>query len=82
MADYNKFDPRVDSLVVETRTVFADDVQGLSPEDRHWLSAAIHKTPALARKISYERTHTGFIREIQVGADDVARLYDAKLSAR
>jgi hypothetical protein len=79
MADYNKFDPRIDSLVVETRTVFADDVKGLPEEDRKWLAAAIHKHPEIARKISYERTHTGFIREVLVAADDVARLYDIKV---
>ncbi len=79
MADYNKFDPRVDSLVVETRTVFSDDVKGLADDDRRWLAAAIHRAPALAGKISYERTHTGFIREIVVGAADVARLYDEKV---
>ncbi len=79
MADYNKFDPRMDSLVVETKTRFADDVQGLSDEDCRWLATAIHRSPALASQITYERTHTGFIREITVGAADVARLYDEKV---
>lgn len=79
MADYNKFDPRMDSLVVETRTEFADDVRGISDDDRKWLATAIQRTPALASKISYERTHTGFIRQIVISAADVARLYDAKL---
>jgi len=80
MADYNKFDPRMDSLVVETRTLFSDDVKGLSEEDCRWLANAIQRSPALASKLSYERTHTGFIREITVGAADVARLYDQKVA--
>jgi hypothetical protein len=76
MADYNKFDPRVDSLVVETRTHWADDVQNLSPSDKAWLAEAIHRKPHLAGKVAYERSHTGFTREITVTAADVARLYD------
>lgn len=76
MADYNKFDPRVDSLVVETRTAWAPDCGQLSEADRHWLAAAIHRKPHLAGQIAYHRTHTGFIREITVTAADVNRLYD------
>ena len=76
MADYNKYDPRVDSLVVETRTRWDADVGGLQAVDKAWLAAAIHRKPHLAGKIAYERTHTGFIREITVTAADVERLYD------
>lgn len=76
MADYKKYDPRVDSLVVETRTRWAGDVGELSPSDRAWLAAAIHRKPHLAGQIGYERTHTGFIREITVTAADIERLYD------
>ena len=78
MADYNKFDRRIESLIVETRTRFAADVVGLSPEDAHWISQAIHHKPQLASKISYERAHTGFIRDIVVTAADVARLYETQ----
>lgn len=76
MADYNKFDRRVDSLVVETRTKFASDVVGLSAEDSKWVAAAIHAKPELASQISYERAHTGFCREITVTAADISRLYE------
>ena len=34
MADYNKYDPRVDSLVVETRTRWDADVGGLQQADK------------------------------------------------
>jgi hypothetical protein len=78
MADYNKFDRRVDSLVVETRTKFAPEVTGLSAEDSQWISKAIHKHPELASNISYERAHTGFTREIVVTAADIARLYETQ----
>ena len=76
---YNKYDPRLESLVVETRTLWADDVQDLADEDRQWLAAAIHTRPDLAGNINYERAHTGFTREITVTADDVARLYDERM---
>ncbi|MFV0445207.1 MAG: hypothetical protein ACK5Q5_16645 [Planctomycetaceae bacterium] len=75
MADYNKFDPRVDSLVVETKTIFGDDMRDLSDEDRRWLAVAIQRKPHLASQVKYERTHTGFTREITVTAADIERLY-------
>ena len=81
MAGYKKFDPRIDSLVVETKTSWADDVQELSDSDKQWLAAAIHQKPHLAGKVTYERAHTGFTREITVTAADVARLYDEQFQA-
>ena len=78
MADYNKFDRRLESLVVETRTSFSPDITGLSADDSHWISTAIHQKPQLASKISYERAHTGFIRDIVVTAADIARLYETQ----
>ena len=78
MADYNKYDRRIESLIVETRTIFAPDVTGLSSEDAQWISKAIHHKPQLASQISYERAHTGFIREIIVSAADIARLYETQ----
>lgn len=78
MADYNKFDRRMESLVVETRTQFAPEIIGLSKDDAAWISKAIHAQPQLAAQISYERAHTGFIREIVVSAADIARLYETQ----
>ncbi len=78
MAAYTKYDPRVDSLVVETRTNWAPDVVGLSEEDKAWLAKAIHAEPRLAGKIAYERAHTGFTREITVTTADIERLYAAR----
>ncbi|MFG0332091.1 MAG: hypothetical protein ACF8TS_01905 [Maioricimonas sp. JB049] len=81
MAAYNKYDPRLESLVIETKTLWGDDVGDLSDEDRAWLVQAIHAKPHLAGQIVYERAHTGFTRVITVTADDVARLYDEKFGA-
>lgn len=71
----SKFDPRVDDLVMETRTLWDDSVGELSAEDRHWVSQEIHQQPALASSVSYERSHTGFTRVITVSLEDIQRLY-------
>lgn len=71
----DKFDPRVDDLVMETRTVWDPAVGNLSEEDRRWVAKAIHEKPQLATSVSYERSHTGFVRTIKVTLEDIQRLY-------
>lgn len=71
----DKFDPRVDALVMETRTLWDPSVGNLSDEDRGWVAKAIHQQPQLASRISYERSHTGFVRTITVTLEDIQRLY-------
>ncbi|MBX3436517.1 MAG: hypothetical protein KF861_03430 [Planctomycetaceae bacterium] len=80
MAAASKFDPRVDSLVVETKTLWGSDVGDLSAEDRAWVAAALHQNPRLAGTLEYERAHTGFTRIITVTADDIAKLYESRVS--
>lgn len=75
MADFDKYDPRVDSLVIETKTLWDPALGTIAPEDRTWLAAAVHAAPKEAAKIRYERAHTGFTREITVTVDDVERIY-------
>ena len=81
MADHEKYDPRVDSLVVETKTKWDPAVGKISDEDKAWLSAAVHRAPAKAARVAYDRTHTGFTREITVTVDDIARLYHEKFGS-
>jgi len=81
MAGYNTFDPRLESLVVETKTFWAPDTQGLSEEEKAIVARAIHRKPELASQIKYERTHTGFTREITVSEADIRQLYDHQTSA-
>ena len=71
----NKFDPRIDALVMETRTHWDPSVGNLSDEDRRWVSVTIHQQPQLASHIEYERSHTGFTRTIVVALEDIQRLY-------
>lgn len=79
MANLNKYDPRLESLVMETRTLWDDDIGELSEDDRRFLSEALHRHPELASKIEYERSHTGFTRIITVTVEDVARLYEQQV---
>jgi hypothetical protein len=81
MADYTKYDPRVDSLVMETRTFWDPSVGALSDDDKAWLAQVVHRDPEHAAKIAYERSHTGFTREITVTADDIARIYRERAAA-
>lgn len=80
MAGLNKYDERVDQLVVETRTAWDPSVGKLEDADRNWLSKAIHEAPELASKVQYERAHTGFTREITVTVEDIQRLYQSRLT--
>jgi len=80
MAGYNKYDERIEQLVVETRTLWDPSVGKLEDTDRVWLSRAIHQAPELATKIEYERAHTGFTREITVTVEDIQRLYQSRLA--
>ena len=81
MPSYTKYDPRVDSLVVETVTNWDPSIQGLSVEDRAVVEEEIHRHPQLASKIEYERAHTGFTRTITVTEEDIARLYEQNTAA-
>lgn len=81
MADYTKFDPRVDSLVMETLTKWDASVGKLSGEDQAWLSKMVHQAPDKAAHVEYDRSHTGFTRTITVTAADVARIYQEKVAA-
>lgn len=81
MASYEKYDPRMETLVMETKTYWDPAIGEISDDDKAWLAAAIHAKPELAAKLHYERSHTGFTREITVGVSDIERLYAAKFAS-
>ncbi|HEX6987534.1 MAG TPA: hypothetical protein VF170_19300 [Planctomycetaceae bacterium] len=81
MAAHDHYDRRLESLVMERRTVFGEDLAGLSEEDRRWLAEALHAEPHKAAKVRYERQHTGFCREIVATRADVERLYRERILA-
>ena len=80
MADFNKFDPRMDSLVIETRTIWDPAIGTLSAADQECLADALHRSPEKASQVSYERAHTGFTRTITVTVSDIERLYKEKVA--
>ncbi len=82
MADYTKYDPRVDSLVMESVTHWDPTVGKLSDEDKALLARTVHQSPEKATKVSYLRSHTGFTREITVTIEDIARIYDEQTAGR
>lgn len=76
MAGYNKYDPRIDDLVMETRTLWDPEIgDELDEQDQEWLAHAVHQSPEAASNVSYERSHTGFTRVIKVTVADIQRLY-------
>lgn len=80
MADHNKFDARVDALVMESRTLWSDDLPEMSDEDRKWLADALHGKPSLAAKVEYDRSHTGFTRTVTVTTEDIERVYHDRMA--
>ncbi len=76
---YDTYDARMETLVMETLTFWDPALAKLSEDDKSWLAQALHAEPKLASKIKYERTHTGFTREITVTPADVERLYQQKV---
>jgi hypothetical protein len=82
MANMDKYDPRLDSLVVERRTLWDAEIGELDAKDRRWLAEAVHQQPQHAARIHYERTHTGFTREITVTVADIERLYQQRLAGQ
>jgi hypothetical protein len=75
----NTFDPYREALVVETNTIWPDDLAdapGGEPK-RQQIAERLHAEPAQAAELEYIRLHTGFIRQITVTPADFERLRTA-----
>jgi hypothetical protein len=72
MAD--KYDPYRDALVVETRTIWPDDLETLAPDVRVRVAKALHADPEPCSQLEYVRVHTGFCRSITVTPEDLQRV--------
>ncbi len=72
----NVFDPYREALVIETKTVWPDDLPGTPQGDseRQRIAECLHADPAHADELQYLRLHTGFIRQITVTAADLSHL--------
>jgi hypothetical protein len=73
MAD-DAFDPRRETLVMETKTTWGPDCGELSDSEKSRLSRLLHENAEQAAQVRYTRSHTGFIREITVTPADLERL--------
>lgn len=71
MAD--KFDPYREALIVETNTVWPEEVE-LEPQQQVQLEELLHASPDKAIQIEYVRTHSGFCRQIVVHDEDIERI--------
>jgi hypothetical protein len=70
----DNFDPYREALVIETNTVWPEDLAGAAPADREKVEAALHADPRQAAQLQYVRLHAGFCRQITVTAADLERL--------
>lgn len=68
------FDPYREALVIETKTVWPEDVPIPAPGDRERIEAALHADARNAAQLEYVRLHAGFCRQITVTAEDLDRL--------
>jgi hypothetical protein len=68
------FDAYRDALVVETLTVWPDEVAGTPVEERKKVEERLHADPRQAAQLEYVRLHAGFCRRITVTAADLARV--------
>ncbi len=71
----NTFDPYREALVIETKTVWPDDLPGVPRDEseRRPIEDRLHADPAHAGELQYVRLATGFIRQITVTAADLER---------
>lgn len=75
MAD--KFDAYREALVLETNTVWPDELQDLDLPERQRVEEALHAHPEACGQIEYVRVHTGFCRQITVTSADLDRVRSA-----
>jgi len=70
----NEFDPYREALVIETETVWPDELEHLDPSTRAKVEYRLHSEPQEAANLEYARLHTGFARKIVVTQADVERV--------
>ena len=70
----NEFDPYREALVVETSTLWPDELGVDDPQTREHIEEALHAAPQEAAELTYDRQHTGFARVITVTPEDLKRL--------
>jgi hypothetical protein len=72
----NTLDPYREALVIETNTVWPNELTDAphSDSERQRMAEQLHADAAQAAELEYVRLHAGFIRQITVTAADLERL--------
>jgi hypothetical protein len=68
------YDPYREALVIETNTIWPEEYVDLPPKEKARIEAALHAAPDKASQLEYVRLHTGFMRQITVTPEDMARI--------
>ncbi len=68
------FDPYREALVVETNTIWPEELDTMEPQQRASAEERLHAEPQKAARLEYVRLPTGFCRQITVTAEDLERL--------
>jgi len=68
------FDAYRDALVVETKTIWPDELADIGPQERCRVEHRMHAEPQSACELAYVRLHAGFCRQITVTAEDLQRV--------
>lgn len=77
MAD--KYDPYREALVVETVTIWPDELESVPEPQRIRIEQQLHAHPDQVANLEYVRVHTGFCRQITVTSADMQRLGQVKV---
>ena len=70
----DKFDPYREALVVETNTVWPDELAATDAARKARIEQALHADPQSCGQLEYFRLHTGFCRQITVTPEDLQRV--------
>jgi hypothetical protein len=70
----DKFDPYREALIMETNTVWPDELDHLDELRKERIAAALHGDPEHASILDYVRMHSGFCRQITVTQEDIDRI--------
>ena len=73
----DKYDPYREALVVETVTIWPDELTSVPEPQRLRIEQRLHAQPEQCANLEYIRVHTGFCRQITVTPDDLQRVSQA-----
>ena len=70
----DRFDTYREALVVETSTIWPEELVDIVADQRRRVEQRLHADPQVASELVYVRLHTGFCRQITVTAEDLQRV--------